>query len=42
MDRPFTGYDKKYSDNYNKIFRKSFKEKLIIWFNKILYKLFLK
>lgn len=42
MDRPFTGWNREYEKNYNKIFRKSFKEKLIIWINKLLYKLFLK
>lgn len=28
MDRPFEGYNKNYSSNYNKIFRKSFWERL--------------
>ncbi len=42
MDKPFVGYDKKYSNNYTKIFRKSLKMKIKIFIDKILFDLFLK
>jgi len=42
MDKPFVGYEKKYADNYNKIFRKPLKERIINWINNLLIKLFIK
>lgn len=42
MDRPFVGGgDKKYEENYDKIFRGSKGSKLLEFINKVLIKLFL-
>jgi hypothetical protein len=41
MDKPFVGYNKRYSDNYNRIFRKTLLEKIKIKIDNFLYKLFL-
>lgn len=38
----FIGWNKKYADNYDKIFRKTLREKIIIFFDNLLYDLFLK
>lgn len=42
MDRPFVGYSKKYADNYDSYFRKSFKTKVKEFINKLLVEIFLK
>ncbi len=42
MDRPFCGGgDKQYSENYDKIFRKSKKEKIKNFVDKLLFALFI-
>jgi hypothetical protein len=42
MDRPFVGFNKKYEDNYDKVFRKSMKIKVKELVDDLLVKLFLK
>jgi len=42
MDKSFVGYEKKYSNNYNQIFKKTKLQKIKIWMDNFLYKLFLK
>jgi hypothetical protein len=43
MDKKiFLGWDKKYSDNYNRIFRKSLIKRIKYLLDKMLYELFLK
>jgi hypothetical protein len=41
MDKPFVGFDKDYSENYDRIFRKTNKQKIKDWFDKLLFKIFI-
>jgi len=41
MDKPFVGYDSKYSKNYNRIFRKPLKERIKILIDNLLIKVFI-
>lgn len=42
MDKPFVGHEKKYAENYDSIFRKPLKQKLIEKINIWLYNIFIK
>ena len=41
-NKSWVGYDKQYSENYNKIFRKSLKTKIKDFIDRLLFELFLK
>jgi hypothetical protein len=41
MDKPFVGYDKQYSENYDKIFKKSLLTRINEKIDKFLFHLFL-